>query len=83
MEQVVTYNLRQCSFCGEMIDVKRYGFYRRGTGWFKKQKNSQGTNSAALVAWKNDYACKLCIQKKVSGIDVNQMALFVLADDDD
>jgi hypothetical protein len=76
--RIAPKDLVQCIHCNEYIDASAPGTYHRGTGWFKVQKKRSGTNSAALVHWSADYACRFCIQKQIDGIGVDQMTLFVL-----
>lgn len=83
MDAPLDYRLRECVWCHELIDTRLWGFYRMGTGWFKKQRKTQGTNSAALVDWSNRYACKFCIAKQVAGLNVDQMELFHMPYPDD
>jgi hypothetical protein len=73
----------ECVYCHEVIDLKKWGDYRRGSAWFKKQKNTQGSNSAALVDWTQHYACRYCIGKITAGIPVHQLALFYFVDEPD
>jgi hypothetical protein len=73
---------KQCVYCGS-LPMPRERTYRRGTGWFKSQGNRQGTNSAALVAWTDEYACKHCIHKMVTGVSLDQLELFELPYSDD
>ena len=69
-------NLATCVYCKNFIDAEASTTYRRGTGWFKRQKGGRGTNSAAMVKWSTIYACKPCIQKQLHGVSVDQMELF-------
>ena len=76
MLRIPPANLRSCLYCGCDVDTSRHGNYQRGRAWFKKQKGTSGTNSAALVKWIDEYACAECIAKVLAGIPVGQMRLY-------
>ena len=83
MDNVRAMNLTHCIYCKDPLDISTWGYYRKGTAWFKKQKARAGTNSAAMVEWVSLYACSYCIQKMLDGISVDQMSLFHLPESDD
>ena len=83
MGEVKAMNLTHCVYCKDPIDIASWGYYRKGTAWFRKQKGTQGTNSAAMVEWVTMYACQHCIRKQLDGISVDQMSLFHLPYSDD
>jgi hypothetical protein len=54
-----------CHFCGEKIDPKDPGVFRRVTGWVENKKAS---SPALLQSPATGYACRICVDIKRSKI---------------
>ena len=67
----------QCEFCGETVDTKALGSYKRVIGWVANRKQG-GTNSVSLSSDLGAWAHGHCIdqQKSRGSVSWNQGEMF-------
>jgi len=57
--------LYTCTFCGDPIDPRQVGVWRRVSGWVQNRK-AGGANHIALAEPEIGFACNICIDIKTS-----------------
>lgn len=67
--------LPACLFCGDPVNPNQPGVYREVSGW-EQQRIAGGANKITLAVRGDLYACRTCIDKKKSGININQDQLW-------
>lgn len=65
----------KCKECGCTIDERYQTLRTRVTGWTKKRSQG-GANHIAQQRPTNDFRCDVCMQKVLSGDDINQCMMF-------
>ena len=66
-----------CEFCGEPVDIKAIGNYKKVEGWVANRKQG-GTNSVTLPSEARGWAHGGCIdqQKSQGSVSWNQDSMF-------
>ena len=67
--------LYTCQFCGDPINPRQPGVWRRVSGWVQNRKQG-GANHIALPEAEIGFACNICIDIKTSKSAPPQDSLF-------
>lgn len=51
-----------CTYCGEQVNPKQVGTFRKVTGWVEYRKASGGANAVHLKTELQEFAHKVCIE---------------------
>jgi hypothetical protein len=64
-----------CSFCGDLLDIRHDGVYQRTAGWVRR-RHEGGGNAVALPERFFEYACAQCIDNAKHRNGAVQYTLF-------
>ncbi len=65
-----------CVFCGQELDPRVTGTYKRVEGWMENRGASGGANAVSFRRDLGEYAHRFCVEQKRMAISVDQQSMF-------
>jgi hypothetical protein len=69
-------DLPECVFCGQTLDPRIPGTYKRVEGWVENRGGTGGANAVAFRRDLGEFAHRFCVEQRKMSISADQQAMF-------